>query len=85
MIQGVLIGDPNWGLALRSTLNTTVGKTYGVVWPPGYSARREQGVTLLVGSGGGVVAREGDALQMAPGNEEDGVVYPCEPITSVPN
>ena len=80
---GVLIADPTWGLAL---LGTDPGSTeppnshrFGVVWPRGYSARREHGTILLVDSDGKVVAREGDTVVMGnpPAND---VVHPCPPI-----
>lgn len=79
-IQGVLVADPTWGLALTVT---PTGKPFGVVWPHGYSARRDEGRVSLLDATGTVVARERDLVEMAPGNEIDGVLYPCAPITVV--
>lgn len=73
-LEAVLVGDPAWGLAVRSAWN---GRTYGVVWPFGYSARREQGRARLLDASGAVVATEGDRVILGPGPRDDGVVYPC--------
>ena len=67
---GVLVADPTYGLALQGT---------GVIWPTGYSARREGGKIVLLDPAGNSVAREGDLVSM--GNPPDnGVVHPCTPI-----
>ena len=51
----------------------------GVIWPVGYSARREGGKIVLLNPAGNIVAREGDLVSM--GNPpENGIVHPCTPI-----
>ena len=60
-VGGVLAFDSTYGLGFKS------GDRVGVVvWPHGYSARREQdGVVVLIDPSGRVVAREGDHLAAA--------------------
>jgi hypothetical protein len=62
-VGGTLVGDSTYGLALQNP-----GYRNGVVWPYGYTARRESGVILLIGPAGVVVAREGDRIQAAGGS-----------------
>jgi hypothetical protein len=72
-ISGTLVEDSTYGLALG-----TSGQRLGVVWPSGYTARRESGVVLLVGPGGAVVAREGDHIRAAGGYAEGEVIVECD-------
>lgn len=62
---GTLVADPSFGLALQND-----GYRDGVVWPYGYSARRESGVIVLLGPSGAVVAREGDRIRAAGGGNQ---------------
>jgi hypothetical protein len=71
-IGGTLVADATFGLALENP-----GYRNGVVWPHGFTARRESGVVLLIGPGGGVVARERDWVQGAGGSGDDAVVLQC--------
>lgn len=68
-VSGTLVADSTYGLALENS-----GYRMGAVWPYGYTARRESGVVLLVGSGGVVVAREGDHIHAAGGSAGEGAV-----------
>ena len=73
-IGGVLAADPADGLGLR-------GETRGVasvVWPFGYSARRESSGIVLLDRSGQKVAREGDTVAMAGALGDDGTAYPCD-------
>jgi hypothetical protein len=60
-VGGVLAFDTTYGLGFKSGESVRV-----VVWPYGYSARRESdGVVVLIDPSGRVVAREGDHLAAA--------------------
>jgi hypothetical protein len=73
LIGGVLVPNQASGLGLRDA----TGIVHGVVWPRGYSARREwSGITLL-DRNGVVVAREGDSIQMTGGWGVEDLAYPC--------
>lgn len=72
-VGGVLVADPAYGLAFKSD-----GATRGVVWPNGYSARREKdGVVVLIDPSGRTVAREGDAILSAGNWHGDDIAFPC--------
>lgn len=71
-IGGTLVADSTYGLALENP-----GYRNGVIWPYGFTARRESGVILLIGTGGGVVAREGDRILAAGGSGDDAVIVQC--------
>lgn len=78
-VGGVLIPDPTYGLAFKNP-----GYVQGVIWPFGYSARRESGVIVLIGPSGQVIAREGDRVLAAGGGSSgDAVNVDCE-ISVVP-
>ena len=73
-IGGVLVPDPTNGLGLR-------GETHGVasvVWPFGYSARRESSGIALLDRSGQIVAREGETISMVGAWGNDGTAYPCD-------
>jgi hypothetical protein len=73
-VGGTLVSDPSFGLALQNS-----GYRQGAVWPHGYSARRESGVTVLLGPSGQVVAREGDRILAAGGSGAgDAVNVECD-------
>ena len=60
-VGGVLAYDTTYGLGFKSGDSVRV-----VVWPNGYSARREQhGVVVLIDPAGRTVAREGDRIAAA--------------------
>jgi hypothetical protein len=46
-VSGVLVADSNYGLAYQNE-----GGVQGVIWPRGYSARREAGVVFLIDPSG---------------------------------
>lgn len=72
-VGGVLVADPAYGLAFKKD-----GGTRGVVWPNGYSARREQdGVVVLIDPSGRIVAREGDTILSAGNGNDSDVSFPC--------
>lgn len=62
LIEGPLIADSRWGIAL----DDTAGFVRKVLWPYGYSARRDERVVLLDESGR-VVAGEGDLVSIGGG------------------
>jgi hypothetical protein len=57
LVSGVLVADPTYGLALRNP-----DYVQGVIWPFGYTARRESGVIVLIDPSGHVIAHEGDTI-----------------------
>jgi hypothetical protein len=68
--------DPGSGLALADA----TGHVTEVLWPYGYSARREPtGVVLLDNTGhtANHLAREGDFISIAGGTGNDGVFAAC--------
>jgi hypothetical protein len=68
-IHGVLAADPHYGLGFKAD-----GGVSPVVWPHGYSARRESdGIVVLVDAAGNVAAREGDRIEAAGAYNELGV------------
>jgi hypothetical protein len=85
---GVLVADPTWGLAVMGTEpgsdEPPNSHRFGVVWPPGYTARREQGVVVVLDAEGRVAAREGQTMISGNPPTSDGVVHPCAPIEIVP-
>lgn len=72
-VGGTLVADRTFGLAFQNP-----GYRNGVVWPFGYTARRQSGVILLIGPAGGVVAREGDRILAAGGSGEEAVYVECD-------
>lgn len=75
---GRLVADHTWGLALAGTDQSGNPHTYGVVWPRGYSARREQDTIVLLDSSGNVVAQEGDQVVLDAANHDP--LQPCDDI-----
>lgn len=74
-IEGVLKTDLVRGLGLENRRRFT-----GVVWPHGYSARRDaDGLVSLLDREGRVLAREGDTVAMGGSHRDDGVIYACDP------
>jgi hypothetical protein len=71
-IGGVLIGDDAYGLAIMGD-----GGFKGVIWPNGYSARRDSDGIVLLDRSGKIVAREGDRVAMAGVETADHVQHPC--------
>ena len=74
--RGILIGDPNWGLALMGTDASGDPHRYGVVWSDVYSARRDGGTVLLLDQSGNVVAREGDHVVLLSPRRDP--LYACD-------
>jgi hypothetical protein len=74
-ILGVMVRDPTYGLGLRNE----AGRTVGVIWPFGYSARRDEVGTILFNPRGQALAREGDSVRMAGWIDSgDHVAHPCD-------
>lgn len=71
-IGGLLIANDVYGLAIMGD-----GGFKGVIWPNGYSARRDPGGIVLLDRSGKIVAREGDRIAMAGVETEDHVQHPC--------
>jgi hypothetical protein len=78
-VGGTLVADPTYGLAFKNG-----GKVQGVVWPHGYSARRESGVVFLIDPSGRTVAREGDRIESAGVWNDNDVAFPCGALTVNP-
>lgn len=73
-IIGVLAPEPTYGLGLRNE----AGRIVGVIWPFGYSARRDEAGTILFDRLGRGLARQGDTVQMAGWIDfRDDVAHPC--------
>jgi hypothetical protein len=72
-ISGVLAEDADSGLGLLGT----TGAVRGVVWPFGFSARRELSGIVLFDRAGRIVGHEGDNIQMTGGYGNGDVAYPC--------
>lgn len=73
-IIGVLAPAPTYGLGLRNE----AGRVVGVIWPFGYSARRDEAGTILFDRLGRGLAQQGDTVQMAGWIDfRDGVAHPC--------
>lgn len=55
------------------------GAVYGVMWPPGFTARQAPGGPLLFGPAGQIVAREGGLVLFSGTGAvaADGLVHPC--------
>lgn len=71
-VSGVLVADATYGLAYKNG-----GNVQGVVWPHGYSARRESGVVVLIDPTGRIVAREGDHIVSAGDYDTNDIARPC--------
>ena len=67
-VGGTLLADPNSGLAFKGIAGSPNKPAW---WPYGWSARRENGVILLVDPSGSVRAREGDEILASGGNSSD--------------
>jgi hypothetical protein len=75
-VGGVLAYDTTYGLGLK---NGNGGRVVVVVWPNGYSARREQdGVVVLIDPSGRTVAREGDRIAAAGALGDTAVYVECD-------
>ncbi len=75
-MYGVLVADETWGLAFQSVDDSGNRHRFGVVWPHGYSARREHGVISLIAANSDLVAREGDRVVL-DANASSDPIYPC--------
>ena len=73
-VEGLLVSDPTWGLALVAN-PAGRARRYGVIWPHGYSARRDGWTITLLDAGGTVVAREGDTVVLDA--QQDDPLKPC--------
>lgn len=72
-LYGVLVADGTWGLALMRADEADKPNRYGVIWPHGYSARRERGTIALLDPEGRIVGRAGDQVVL------DGTLH--DPLT----
>lgn len=73
-VGGVLTYDTTYGLGFKSGDRVRV-----VVWPNGYSARREQdGVVVLMDPSGRTVAREGDRIAAAGAFGDTATYVECD-------
>lgn len=69
---GALVASPTTGLGIGSA-----GHVIDVLWPFGYSARREVSGIVLLDAKGVPVAHEGDLIQMGGGLGRDDVWEAC--------
>lgn len=67
--SGYLVAHSDTGLGIRNGARTSP-----VLWPPGYSARRERGVAVLVRPDGVIAAREGDVIYFGSYTDDARVV-----------
>jgi len=67
-VGGVLVADPDSGLAFKGVDG---GANLRIRWPFGWTARRENGVVLLISPKGKVTAREGDRIDGGGGYSSD--------------
>ena len=77
-LRGILVADEEHGVGLLID-----GTVWEVVWPAGYSARRDLGGVVLLGAD--VVAHEGDEI-VSPGTglaSGDGLAHPCGKVMVV--
>jgi len=72
--SGRLVVDSRSGLGLADGS----GRITPILWPFGYTARRDPAGVTLVGHKGEVLAREGDFVQAAGGTGADGVFAVCD-------
>jgi hypothetical protein len=79
LVSGHLVTHPDSGLGL---LIASGSAPSAVTWPPGFSARRQDGVVVLVSPDGSVAAREGDWLSFGGGGAE-GRILACGPLVEV--
>jgi len=73
LASGRLVTDARSGLALA----TNGGDVTPILWPFGWSARREMSSVVLLDGTGKVVAREGDLVQVGGGLGSDGFFAVC--------
>jgi hypothetical protein len=64
LLDGVLIADPRWGVAVQVASG---GPIHKVIWPNGFTARTEGGRLALLDRDGHVVAHTGDRVQVSGG------------------
>jgi hypothetical protein len=62
-------------------LADATGATHRVVWPDGYSVRRDGVALVLVDRFGTVKAREGQDVQFGGGIMSDGLAHACGDVT----
>lgn len=74
LASGRLVADPQSGLALAGS----TGAVLQILWPHGYTARRDPTGIALIGLKGEVLAREGDFITAGGGGTADGVFAVCE-------
>ena len=74
LATGVLVASNKSGLAIRAG---DEGEIIEVEWPFEHTARREMTGLVLVDSIGGVIAREGQVIQMGGGSGADNVFHAC--------
>ena len=79
LATGTLVSSAISGLAIRAG----DGTVQEVLWPFGYTARREGTLTLLLDAAGRPVAREGELIQMGGGTDNAGVFNACTGSISV--
>jgi hypothetical protein len=75
LIEGVLVADARWGIALRDSGGEPVRQ---VIWPHGFAGRVDGGRLALVDASGRVVAHVGDQVRIGGGETgSDGAWLAC--------
>ncbi len=79
-IEGRLVADPRWGIALVDN----DGTTREVIWPYGYSARRDVAHVVLLDATGSIVAQTGNLVHVDGGETgADGAWLACGAIVLI--
>jgi hypothetical protein len=74
LVEGRLVADARSGLALAAD---ETGASIEIIWPFGYSARRDPVELALIDERGAVVAREGDRINVGGGSGADDAFVAC--------
>lgn len=80
LLQGMLVADPRWGMAVADRFEGRVKK---VLWPYGWAARSEGGRRVLLNEARQVVGGEGDLIQFGGGEMPAGEWLACSDIRVV--
>jgi hypothetical protein len=79
LATGTLVASAKSGLAIRAADGTVIE----VEWPFEYTAKRDVTGLTLIDSAGGVVAHEGQVIQMGGGSGAENVFHACPGSISV--
>lgn len=80
-IEGTLATSARW---LLGVAGGPAGSVRGVLWPPGFAARRDDGRLVLLDEAHQLVAREGDRVRVGGEDGSDGVWLACRTVIVLP-